>query len=248
MILSRRVTRSTQLLRGGDAVGVALRCGASSETSRSVTRVAVADRGTAVLNDIVTLLLPGSGLDPLRVLPGTSVRQLTAALALAGTTELLGQVLLRDLSEQLLLVTTAENVDLCDGDGVEELLDHAEDRREAPGSVDQVQLAHALRVVVLRDGRCLLHVSVNAANVAETDALEIHDGARGFEEVARLARAGGQTGVGNLLVLDNQVLQHAVLGGDLVHGGEVDLAELLDVKGAAVLCRCQFVMGQWMHS
>jgi hypothetical protein len=41
--------------------------------------------------------------------------------------------------------------------------------------------------------------------------------------------------VGNLLVLDNQVLQHAVLGGDLVHGGEVDLAKLLNVKGTTVL-------------
>lgn len=229
-------------------MGLALRSSASSETSRSITGQTVADRGIAVLNDIVTrLLLPSSGLDPLRVLPWTGVGQLTAAGALAGTTELLGQVLLRDLSEQLLLVTAAENVDLCDGDGVEELLDHAEDRGEAPGGVDQVQLAHALGVVVLRDGRSLLHVSVNAANVAETDALKIHDGARGFEEVARLARAGGQTRVGNLLVLDNQVLQHAVLGGDLVHGGEVDLAELLDVKGAAVLRCCQFEVGQWMQ-
>ena len=245
MILSRRVTRSTQLLRGGDAVSVALRSSASSEASRSVTGETMADRGIAVLNDIgARLLLPGSGLDPLRVLPRAGVRQLTAAGALAGTTKLLGQVLLGNLGEQLLLVTAAENVDLCDGDGVEELLDHAEDRREAPGSVDQVQLAHALGVVVLRDGRSLLHVSVNAANVAETDALKIHDGARGFEQVARLARAGGQTGVGNLLVLDNQVLQHTVLGGDLVHGGEVDLAELLDVKGAAVLCCCQFGLGQ----
>jgi hypothetical protein len=240
MILSRRVTRSKQLLHGRNTVSVALRSG----TSRSVTREAVADRGTGVFDDIVRLLLPSSGLDPLRVLPRASIGQLTAALALARTTELLGQVLLRDLSEQLLLVTATKNVDLCDGDGVEELLDHAEDGREAPGSVDQVQLAHALGVVVLRDGRCLLHVSVNAANVAETDTLKIHDGARGFEEVARLARAGGQTGVGDLLVLDDQVLQHAVLGGDLVHGGEVDLAELLDVEGTTVLRRCQFVVGQ----
>jgi hypothetical protein len=108
MILSKHETRSAQLLRGGNTVGVALRSSASSETSRGVTRVAVADRGTRVLNDIVARLLPSSGLDPLRVLPWTGIGQLTAALALAGTTKLLGQVLLRDLGKQLLLVTAAE--------------------------------------------------------------------------------------------------------------------------------------------
>lgn len=61
--------------------------------------------------------------------------------------------------------------------------------------------------------------------------------------MAGLARAGGKTRVSDLLVLDNEVLQHALLGSDLVHGVEVDLAKLLDVEGATILCRCQLLDG-----
>jgi hypothetical protein len=53
--------------------------------------------------------------------------------------------------------------------------------------------------------------------------------------VAGLARAGGETRVGHLLVLNDEVGQHALIGGDLAHGVEVDLAELLDVKRPAIL-------------
>ena len=50
-----------------------------------------------------------------------------------------------------------------------------------------------------------------------------------------LAGAGGETRVGHLLVLDNEVGQHALVGGDLAHGVEVNLAELLDVQRPAIL-------------
>ena len=73
------------------------------------------------------------------------------------------------------MVAAAENVNLGDSDGVEELLDDAEDAGEAPGRVDDVKLAEPLRVVVLADGRGLLEVSVGAAHHAETDALKVHD-------------------------------------------------------------------------
>ena len=53
--------------------------------------------------------------------------------------------------------------------------------------------------------------------------------------MARLAGAGRETRVGHLLVLDDEVGQHALVSGDLAHGVEVDLAELLDVQRPAIL-------------
>jgi len=53
--------------------------------------------------------------------------------------------------------------------------------------------------------------------------------------VTRLAGAGRETRVGHLLVFDDEVGQHTLVGGDLAHGDEVDLAELLDVQRPAIL-------------
>lgn len=139
------------------------------------------------------------------------------------------------MSEQLLLVTAAEDVDLGHGHGVEEGLDGTESAAEAPGGIDEVQLSQTLGVVVLRDVGGLLDVSVDGGNAGDSDTLEIHDCAAGLEELAGLAGACGQTGVGQLLVLGDQVLQHTVGGGDVVHLVQVDLAQLLDVDGAAIL-------------
>ena len=157
----------------------------------------------------------------------------TGAVALA--TELLGEVLLGDLLKQLFLVSAAQNVDLGHSHRVQEFLDHAEGARETPGRVDDVQLAQSLRVVVLADGRSLLQISVGAAHHSDANTLEVHDGARSLEQVSGLARTGGQTRVGHLLVLHDKVGQHALVGGDLAHGVEVDLAELLNVERPAVL-------------
>lgn len=126
-------------------------------------------------------------------------------------------------------------MDLVDGDGVEEALDDAEDAAEAPGGIDQVQLAQTLGVVVLRDFGCLAHVAVHGGDAGDTDALQVHNGAAGLEQLAGLAGACGETRIGQLLVLGDEVLQHALAGGDLVHGVEVDLAQLLDVDGTAIL-------------
>lgn len=195
---------------------------------------------------ILLLFLSSSGLgllgprglaSPLGVLPGALVGELTATLTRAGTAELDGQVLLGDLGEQLLLVTTAKDVDLLNSDGVEETLNDAENAAETPGGVDQVQLAETLGVVVLGDLGGLANVSVDGGNAGNTDTLQVHNSAAGLEQLASLARAGGETGVRQLLVLGDEVLQHALGAGDLVHGVQVDLAQLLDVKGTAILRR-----------
>lgn len=204
----------------------------------------LSDRLLLLLLSSLTLLLRGlvclrsrplGGLGPLGLLPRTHVTQFTASLALAGAAEFLGEILLGDLCQEVLLVARAQNVDLVNGDGVQEALDDIEDAAKAPGGVDEVQLAQSLRVVVLRDARSLLQVSVHGGDAGDPDALQVHDGAAGLHQTVGLSRAGGQTRVRQLLVFTHQVLQHAFASGDLVHGVEIDLAQFLDVDGSAIL-------------
>lgn len=164
--------------------------------------------GILVLDDRLGTLLGGllgssplRGTGPLGLLPGTHIGKLAATSTLARTAELDGQVLSRDLGQQLLLVSATENVDLVNGDGVEEGLDSAEHAAEAPGSIDQVELAQTLGIVVLGDIRGLLNVAVDGGDAGDADALQVHDCAAGLQQLAGLARAGGQAGVGQLLIL-----------------------------------------------
>jgi hypothetical protein len=213
--------------------------GRFSSTNRRASGRHIAARGGrghgSVVDSITALLRPLGLGDPLGILPWAGIAQRTATRAIARAAESLGQVLGRDLCEQLGLVAGAEDVDLGAGDGVEELLDDAEDAGEAPGCVDDIHLAETLGVVVLRDRRDGLQVAVDGGGLGDTDALQVKDGARGLEEVAGLARAGGQTGVGHLFVFADEVLHHALLAGDFAESSEVDVAELLDVERAAVL-------------
>lgn len=65
--------------------------------------------------------------------------------------------------------------------------------------------------------------------------MEVKNGARGLDKGADLGRAGRETVTEELLVLVNETLELTLLGGDLVQGGNVELAELLNVDGAALL-------------
>lgn len=178
------------------------------------------------------------------VLTWTGVAQLTSTRAFASAAKLLGQILGRHLCQQLLLVTATEHVDLRNGDWVQEALDHAEDTAEAPRCVDEVQLSESLRVVVLADSRSTLNVSVNLVHLHQTHTLEVHDCAAGLEQLTGFARASGQTGIGDLLVLNNEVLQHALVGGDFPHGFEVNVSVLLNVDWSAILVG--FVVVLWV--
>lgn len=184
---------------------------------------------------IIGLLLPLGRLGPLGVSPRASVAVLAATRALASTAKLLGKAFRGNLLQQVALVATAKDVDLLDSNGVQPALDDAPNGGEAPGSVDQVQLTQALRVVVLRNGRSLTDVRVDRGDLGQGDALEIHDGAAGLEQASGLARAGGQARVGKAFVLDGKVRKHALAGGDLVHGVQVNATKGLDVDGTAVL-------------
>src|SRR2546423_8901541 len=89
--------------------------------------------------------------------------------------------------------------------------------------------------MVLRDGRRLSQVSVHGADLRDSDSFQIHDCAAGFEQLASLAGARGETWIGDFLILDNEVLKHTLSGGDLVQGIEIDFAKFFDVDRAAVL-------------
>lgn len=190
-----------------------------------------------VLHDVLVLLgsSPLGRLGPLWILPGALVAQFTAAFALAGTTNVLGKVLSGDLCQQFLLVVGTKYMDLFDSHGVQEALDGVESAAETPRGVDQVELAQTLGVVVLRDARGLTNIPIHRRDTCDTDALQVHDGAAGLEQLACLPRAGGQSGVSKLLVLSDEVLQHALGGGDFVHGVKIDLAQFLDVDRSSIL-------------
>lgn len=132
-------------------------------------------------------------------------------------------------------------MDLGNSDGIQPALDDAPDGRESPRGVDQVELTQALGVVVLRDDGDLADVVVDRGDLGQCDALEIHDAAAGFKQGAGLARAGRETRVRDTLILDGQVREHALSGGDLVHGVQVNSTESLNVQRTAILermCEC----------
>lgn len=219
--------------------GLVFLLGLLSLSGRLLTANRSDDLSTLVLKGLVIgVLSPLGGLGPFGVLPGTGVRVLTATLALADTTKLLRQVLRVDLLQQFALVATAKDVDLLNGDGVEPALDDTPNGGESPRGVDHVQLTQTLRVVVLGDGGGLTDVGVDGGDLGDGDTLEVHDGAAGLEEAAGLAGTGGQAGVGDQFVLDGKVLQHALGGGDFVHGSQVDATKGLDVDGATILRTC----------
>lgn len=126
-------------------------------------------------------------------------------------------------------------MDLRDSHRIQPALHHREDTGEAPRRVDEIQLAQSLGVVVLADGGGLLDVAIYGGDFRDANALQVHDGAACFEELAGFSGAGGEAGVGELFILVDQVLEHAFCGCDLVHGVEVDPAKLFDVDGSAVL-------------
>lgn len=102
--------------------------------------------------------------------------------------------------------------------GIQPSLNEAKHSRESPRRVDDVQLAKTLWVVVLGDARGALDVAVSLGGLGKANAFEIEDGAAGLNQVAGLAGAGWEARVGELLVFDGEVLEHAVFGGECVHG------------------------------
>lgn len=192
--------------------------------------------GAVVLDRLVViLLLPPGGSCPFRVVPWAGIRVLATTFAFANTTKLDRDTLRVDVLHEFALVTAAKNVNLLDGDGIEPALDDAPDGREAPGGIDEEKLAQALGVVVLGDDGSLTNVGVDGWDLGQSYALEVHDGAASLQKMTGLAGTGGQTGIGDALVLDGKVGKHALGGGDFVHGSQINATKGLDVDGTAIL-------------
>jgi len=88
-----------------------------------------------------------------------------------------------------------------------------------------------------RTARRLLDVALDLPELAEANALEVHDGARRLDDVTLELGADREAVALELFVLDDERLHLALRGRHLVQLAEVELAELLDVDGAAVLVR-----------
>ena len=88
-----------------------------------------------------------------------------------------------------------------------------------------------------RTARRLLDVALDLPELAEANALEVHDGARRLDDVTLELGADREAVALELFVLDDERLHLALRGRHLVQLAEVELAELLDVDGTAVLVR-----------
>ena len=172
-------------------------------------------------------------------LPRTLIAQRAAALTGTSSAKEPWQVLFWYLSEQLGLITTTQDVDLLNSNRVKKAFHHAEDGGEAPRRIYQVELPQPLWIVVLGDCRSLSDIAVYRAYFRNANAFKIHDGATSFEQLSRFTRTSRQARISKLLIFDDKVLQHSFSCGDLVHGGKVNLAQLLNVDWSPLLSTFQ---------
>lgn len=153
--------------------------------------------------------------------PRSIVTQATPTDALARPSKLLGQVLGGDLREELVPVRAPDDVDLANGDLVEPDLDDGPHGAERPRRVDDVELAHDLRVAVLPDRRRRHDVLPDAVKVGERDALQVQDRAECLHRVPDRARGGGHARRQRTLVLADQPVQQPFLRRDRVERSNV---------------------------
>ena len=171
----------------------------------------------------------------LLVLPGTRIAQAAPAGALARPAKVLGEVLCGDLREELFLVRAADDLDLAYGDFVEPGLDDGPDGAERPGRVDDVELAHDLRVAVLADRGRLEDVVLDAVKIGQRHALQVQDRAERLDGVPDRAPGRGHALARGPLVLADQPVQQPLLRRDRVQRLDVQLSELLNVNRSSVL-------------
>jgi hypothetical protein len=167
--------------------------------------------------------------------PRARIAHTAPARARTGTSELLRQILRRDLREELILVPATQDIDLRYRHRVEPALDEVPYRGEAPWRIDDIELAHALRVAILPDGARCVHVIFHLVERAEGDVGEVEDRAGRLDGVTHLGGGGRETVGEELFVLVDELFEHTVLGSYGVEGFDVELADLLDVHGTAVL-------------
>ena len=168
-------------------------------------------------------------------IPRASITHRTSARAIAFSTEDSGKVLLIDLLQQVVLVGSAQYVDLGHGDLVQPRLDDAPDRRKRPRSVDDVELAHTFGITILTD-RCRLHHEVlDAVEVGNRYVVKIKDRTGRFHGVANGFRASRETFIIELLVFVHQPFELTLLRGDGVEGLDIKETQPLDIYRPTIL-------------
>lgn len=155
-------------------------------------------------------------------IPRARIAQRAPAGAVAPPSKLFRQVLQGDLLLDGLQIVRAQDIDLGNGRLVEPALDDTPDGLKRPGSVDDVELAHRLRVAVLTDARGGGDVVLDAVEVAQGDVLEVEDRARRLDGVPDRLGTRGQPLVEELLVLVHEPLQLPLLGRQLVERVDVE--------------------------
>jgi hypothetical protein len=125
--------------------------------------------------------------------PRTSIAHRAAPRARTRPAKLLGQILGRDLRQQLILVARIQDINLRHRHLIQPRLDHAPDGGERPGRVDDIKLAHTFRVPVLADRGRRHDVVLDAIEIRHGDPLQVKDRAGGFDRVADQTGGGRQT-------------------------------------------------------
>lgn len=155
--------------------------------------------------NVSTRYRDSSGSVEYSLLPRSCIAELTAPITFASASIPLRQILGQDLSAQFLLKPGAQYVDLLPRHRVQPRLDHIPNRSKPPRRVDDVRMAQALRVVVLRHLGQAPDVAVDSGDLAGRDAGDVDDGADRVDEGALLARAGWETRVCCTFVLYDAV-------------------------------------------
>jgi hypothetical protein len=127
----------------------------------------------------------------LMAVPRPSIAHDTPTNTLTRPSKVLRQVLRRDLREELVLIPGPDDVNLVHRDLVQPDLDDGPHGAERPRRIDDVELAHDLRVAVLPDRSRRHDVVLDAVKVGERHALQVHDRAERLDWVPDFARGSG---------------------------------------------------------
>lgn len=100
-------------------------------------------------------------------------------------------------------------LDLRDRNLVQPWFYQAENGREEIGRIDDVKLAHALRVVILAYPGSLEHIVFDGRKAHQLNIVEVKDRTARFDWMSDLGRGGGKALGKETLVFNNQALEEA---------------------------------------
>ncbi len=102
--------------------------------------------------------------------PWTRIAHGATANAIAGSTKLFGQILYWNLLQKLIPIRPTKDVYLLYRDFIQPRFNDGPYSAERPRRIDDIKLAHRLRISVLADGGGLHDVVLDAIKTSERDA------------------------------------------------------------------------------